>query len=105
VTALNVGWNEVTATPNLPANATPAQKAWRKVRAHEGPYNDFGVGIGNPESAPVFLDQNGFRPFVSYQDKNGITRYTPKLILDPQDIVILQFDVLTLFDFNRLPIR
>lgn len=113
--ALNQGYNEIIYDwTKLGKNGLPLK---RKVRARQGFYGTDG-GTGDPEPNPVFLDKDGFRPRESYTDQNGILYPDPyifhgkslrggtqKLVLDPKDIVLLEFDMLTLFDFNQLPIK
>ena len=96
--SLNQGFYELIPDPYgrvVDEAGLPALVRWRCLTG----------GIeGEPETSPVFLDENGRRPeMVVYE--NGIPKCRPKTILDPEDIVLNKYDMLKLYDFNLLPLR
>ncbi len=120
--SLNQGYNEIIDDETaVGANGKFLKK---KVRARMGFYGTHGGDL-EPEPNPVFLDKDGYRPresfigqFKQYPDPKFVTVNVngkklkvkakggiPKLILEPRDIVLLKFDILDLYDFNKLPLR
>lgn len=93
--ALNVGYYELIPDPTGQVRdkfGKPALVRWRCLTS--GLY-------GEPESQPVFLDAKGRRPTMKVV-QSGIEKEVPKYPLDPEDVIVLNFDMLTYFDFKRL---
>lgn len=99
VPVLNQGYYELIEDQKKTKNGS---RVMIPVRCRTGVYGPNGCD-GEPEAEPVFLDDKGQRP-SEYFLENNVRKKRPKTILDPSDIVLLKFDVHTLYDFKRLPL-
>lgn len=99
---LHQGYYELVEHPKEKKNGKPLMK---RVRCRTGTYADDGTGCdGEPEAEKCFLLEDGTRPREEFTDSYGNKRFRPKFILDPEEIIVVNYKAYRLYDFRRLPL-